>query len=54
MSDPQPVSDVDIHETLALLKILELGNQQLEEGKVSPLAEVCKRIRSSRARKSTD
>lgn len=32
-------------ETLALLKILELGNQQVAQGKVKPVAEVVKRLR---------
>ncbi len=32
-------------ETLALLKILALGNRQVEEGKVQPAAEVIKRLR---------
>lgn len=35
-------------ETLALLKILALGNRQIEEGKVQPIADVVKRIRSRR------
>ena len=33
-------------ETLALLKILALGNQQIAQGRVKPLAEVAKRIRA--------
>lgn len=33
-------------ETLALLKILVLGGRQIEEGKLTPAAEVWKRIRS--------
>jgi prevent-host-death family protein len=32
-------------ETMALLKILALGNQQIEEGKVELAAEVVKRLR---------
>jgi len=32
-------------ETLALLKILALGNQQVALGKVKPVAEVMKRLR---------
>ena len=32
-------------ETLALLKILALGNRQIEEGKVKPAAEVIQRLR---------
>jgi prevent-host-death family protein len=33
-------------ETLALLKILALGNQQVAQGRVKPLANVVKRIRA--------
>ena len=33
-------------ETLALLKLLALGNQQIAQGKVKPLAEVAKRLRA--------
>jgi prevent-host-death family protein len=33
-------------ETLALLKILALGNQQLAQGRVKPLADIAKRIRA--------
>ncbi len=32
-------------ETLALLKILALGNQQVCQGRVKPLADVAKRVR---------
>ena len=32
-------------ETMALLKILALGNRQIEEGKVQPVADVIKRLR---------
>ncbi|MFV1979946.1 MAG: type II toxin-antitoxin system Phd/YefM family antitoxin [Rhodothermia bacterium] len=35
-------------ETLALLKILALGNQQVDEGKVQPVSDVIERIRSNR------
>ena len=44
----------DIHsfeqaqETMALLKILALGNRQIEEGKVEPAADVIKRLRKPR------
>lgn len=38
-------------ETLAMLKILALGNRQIEEGKVQPAADVVKRIRQSRQAK---
>jgi hypothetical protein len=34
-------------ETMALLKILALGNQQVEEGRIKPAAEVLSRIRES-------
>jgi hypothetical protein len=33
---------------MALLKILALGNRQIEEGKVAPAAEVVKRLRARR------
>jgi prevent-host-death family protein len=35
-------------ETLALLKILALGNRQVEAGKVEPAAQVLKRLRQGR------
>ncbi len=33
-------------ETLALLKILALGNQEIAEGKIAPIANVARRLRS--------
>jgi prevent-host-death family protein len=36
-------------ETLALLKILALGNQQVVQGRVKPLADVAKRLRGMTA-----
>jgi len=45
------VSYEETQETLALLKILALGNQQIADNKVKPIAEVAKRLR---ARKSSD
>jgi prevent-host-death family protein len=45
------VSYEETQETLALLKILALGNQQIAQNKVKPLAEVVQRLRD---RKSTD
>jgi prevent-host-death family protein len=36
----------ETQETLALLKILALGNQQLAQGRVKPLTEVVKKLRS--------
>jgi len=38
----------ETQETLALLKILALGNQDIEAGKTRPLAEVAKRLRSKK------
>jgi len=35
----------ETQETLALLKILALGNAQIEDGKVKPVAEVVNRLR---------
>ena len=39
----------ETQETLALLKILALGNLEIEVGKVKPLAEVVARLRAKRA-----
>jgi prevent-host-death family protein len=39
----------ETQETLALLKILALGNQDLEAGRVKPVAEVVARLRAKRA-----
>jgi prevent-host-death family protein len=36
----------EIQETLALLKILALGSQQVERGEVAPVSEVANRLRS--------
>jgi len=35
-------------ETMALLKILALGNRQIEEGKIEPAADVIQRLRKRR------
>jgi prevent-host-death family protein len=40
----------ETQETLALLKILALGNQQVAQGKVKPVAEVVKRLRGQSTR----
>ncbi len=40
----------ETQETLALLKILTLGNRDIEEGRVTPLAKVAERLHS----RSTD
>lgn len=37
------------HETMALLKILALGNRQIDEGKVESASAVIKRIRTGRS-----
>lgn len=39
----------ETQETLALLKILALGNQDLEAGRVKPVADVVARLRGERA-----
>lgn len=39
----------ETQETLALLKILALGNQDVEAGRVKPVAEVVARLRAKRA-----
>jgi prevent-host-death family protein len=36
----------ETQETLALLKILALGSQQVERGELTPISEVVKRLRS--------
>ena len=47
----QDVASYDeMQETLALLKILALGNREIEEGKVKPIAEVVNRLRAKKAR----
>jgi prevent-host-death family protein len=38
----------ETQETLALLKVLALGNQQVATGKVKPVADVVARLRSKR------
>ena len=38
-------------ETLALLKILALGNRQIEEGKVVPAAQAFRNLRARRVRR---
>lgn len=35
-------------ETLALLKILALGNREIEQGKVRPVADVVRRLRAKK------
>ena len=40
------VSYEQTQETLALLKILALGNQQVAQGRVKPLGEVAQRLRA--------
>jgi prevent-host-death family protein len=38
-------------ETLALLKVLALGNHEIEKGKAKPVTDVVKRLRAKGARK---
>jgi prevent-host-death family protein len=38
----------ETQETMALLKVLALGNRQIEQGKVKPLADVVKRLRGKK------
>jgi prevent-host-death family protein len=40
------VSYEETQETLALLKILALGSQQVERGEITPIGEVANRLRS--------
>lgn len=39
----------ETQETLALLKILALGNREIDAGKVKPVADVVARLRAKRA-----
>ena len=39
----------ETQETLALLKILALGNQEIEQGQVKPVADVVARLRGKRS-----
>lgn len=43
------VSYEETQETLALLKILALGNREIKEGKIKPLADVVNRLRAKKA-----
>jgi hypothetical protein len=44
----QDVASYDeTQETLALLKILALGSQQVERGEIAPIGEVASRLRSA-------
>jgi hypothetical protein len=48
-SQIKPISSYEeTRETMALLKILALGNLQIEKGEVEPAAEVIKRLRQKR------
>ena len=40
----------ETQETLALLKILALGNREIEDGKLKPVAEVVNRLRARKPR----
>jgi prevent-host-death family protein len=39
----------ETQETMALLKILALGNKQVEEGRLEPASDVLQRLRAKRA-----
>ncbi len=39
----------ETQETLALLKVLALGNREIDEGKVKPVADAVKRLRAKKA-----
>ncbi len=39
----------ETQETLAILKILALGNQEIEQGKVTPVGDVVARLRAKRS-----
>ena len=41
----------ETQETLALLKILALGNAEIESGKINPVGEVVARLRAKQAEK---
>jgi prevent-host-death family protein len=41
------VSYEETQETLALLKVLALGSQQVERGEITPIAEVASRLRKA-------
>ncbi|KFN38181.1 antitoxin, Phd family protein [Smithella sp. F21] len=46
----QDIESYEQHqETMALLKILALGNRQIEEGKLEPAAGVIQRLRTNRS-----
>ena len=46
------IQDIESYEetqqTMAMLKILALGNRQIEEGRVQPVADVVQRLRNTR------
>ena len=42
------VSYENTQETLALLKLLALGNQEIEAGKVTPVADVARRLKAKK------
>jgi len=45
------VSYEETQQTLALLKILALGNQEIDVGRVKPMADVVERLRKRRAKR---
>jgi prevent-host-death family protein len=42
------VSYENTQETLALLKLLALGNQEIEAGKITPVADVARRLKAKK------
>jgi hypothetical protein len=44
-NDSEPKDGEDMQESLALLEILAIGNREIEEGAVKPIAEVVRRLR---------
>jgi hypothetical protein len=48
LSQVKPTSYREARETLALLKILALGSQEVAAGKVKPAADVVARLRAGR------
>ncbi|WHZ09827.1 MAG: Prevent host death protein, Phd antitoxin [Burkholderiaceae bacterium] len=44
------VSFEETHETLALLKILALGNRDVDAGRIKPVADVVARLRAKRVK----
>jgi hypothetical protein len=50
---PKSINSRQPQDTLTLLKILALGNQQIKAGSVHSAKDVCKRIRNNREKPGT-